>query len=534
MRLLFTLILLFSLDSFTARSQALIFQATRLHDDGSHATLIVPASDQGSLVAGYSTRGSTGFLDLTKFDEFRDRKWSVTYEVTDTLLRTKAACNFGEDGYLIAASLESPPPGGTDILLVRTDTAGSIGWARRYSVGLSCSLSALTALPDGGFLATGTVLTDTSALYEDVLLLRGASDGSILWAESIGTSSRETATSLIRTSDDQYAIAGTSTDANNIRGSFISKLDTSGNYYWFTLYETGILDEPRALLQSDNGGYQICGRGGPGGDDVLLLRTDANGSPAFARLYRLSFGSYQLDETALGMSATPDGGFLIGGEVLRPGTTNPWIFLVKFSANLLTEWFDSYAFSTSRDQRFGALLQQADGGLLIAGSRRASISDPWSSLTMSTDPVGSTGCLETALNESDSLLTPLSFNLGPITRPLIASGSSAMLQSVVPVWTSDSACFTITSVESLLSPSRQLRCYPQPAGESFRLSGSEGDSFGVSYRIIDLTGRIRQSGLTDATSGEITIPLLPDGYYQVLLDRPSGELQRCALLVQKP
>lgn len=110
MRLLFTLILLFSLDSFTARSQALIFQATRLHDDGSHATLIVPASDQGSLVAGYSTRGSTGFLDLTKFDEFRDRKWSVTYEVTDTLLRTKAACNFGEDGYLIAASLESPPP----------------------------------------------------------------------------------------------------------------------------------------------------------------------------------------------------------------------------------------------------------------------------------------------------------------------------------------------------------------------------------------------------------------------------------------
>lgn len=534
MRRLFFLTLLSLLLHLSAQSQALQFQATRTHDNGSMGSVLLAAPDQGSVLAGHSALGNTGYLDLVKYDEFRNYVWSVSYQLTDTLLSVTGGCSYGDQGYLFAASVHSGNANTSELLLIRTDTAGNMLWNRRYSIGLRCDLSSLLPVADGGFIAGGTVLTDSTARYEDMLVIRGNEDGNLLWSQSIGSSARESGNSMIRTSDDQYAIAGTTEDANGSSGAFLSKLDTSGNYYWFTRYATGIYDAAYSLVQADNGSYQLAGKGGPTGEDVLLLRTDVNGTPSFARIYQLSFGTYQLNETALGMTGTPDGGFLIGGEVLRPGTLNPWLFLVKFSGNLLTEWFNSYAFSTSRDQRFGSMLQQADGGVLLGGSRRISAAYPWNALTIATDASGISGCLETALNEHDSTVTPIAINLSPVSNTTVPTAYYSQLTAVQPNWTTDSACYTFTNIGQTNTSVETLSFYPQPATQQLSIREPGLLKFPCSYHIFDQVGRSSLQGTLDSIDSTLPLTSLTAGIYQVWLVGSDGTPARASLIIQKP
>ncbi|MFZ7154549.1 MAG: hypothetical protein ACO1HP_12295, partial [Bacteroidota bacterium] len=92
MKRLFFLTLSSLLLHLCTQAQPLQFQATRTHDDGSMGSILLAAPDQGSLLAGHSALGNTGYLDLVKYDEFRNYVWSVSYQLTDTLLYVTAGC----------------------------------------------------------------------------------------------------------------------------------------------------------------------------------------------------------------------------------------------------------------------------------------------------------------------------------------------------------------------------------------------------------------------------------------------------------
>lgn len=91
------------------------------------------------------------------------------------------------------------------------------------------------------------------------------------------------------------------------------------------------------LLRLGDGGFLLVGAtaANEGGlNDVLVIRTDAEGRPVWSR----SFGTGDFDEVAASVCATPDGAFVAAGYV-RDGRQSRDAYLVKFDAsgNLIWE-----------------------------------------------------------------------------------------------------------------------------------------------------------------------------------------------------
>ncbi|MBE0567602.1 MAG: hypothetical protein IH621_16725 [Krumholzibacteria bacterium] len=90
------------------------------------------------------------------------------------------------------------------------------------------------------------------------------------------------------------------------------------------------------LLRLGDGGFLMVGAvaANQGGlNDVLVIRTDAEGRPVWTR----SFGSGDFDEVATTVCATPDGAFVAAGYV-RNGRQNRDVFLVKFDGTGRQIW----------------------------------------------------------------------------------------------------------------------------------------------------------------------------------------------------
>ena len=86
-------------------------------------------------------------------------------------------------------------------------------------------------------------------------------------------------------------------------------------------------------------GYFTYCTGGSTGQDILLIKTDANGQYQFARSYDLSFSSNSLLDDGFQVLSTQDGGILIAGETKLNAGAAPFLFMVKLSQNLFTEWY---------------------------------------------------------------------------------------------------------------------------------------------------------------------------------------------------
>jgi hypothetical protein len=293
-----------------------------------------------------------------------------------------------DGGYALAGSTPSYNPGYgdyNDILLVKTDSTGNALWNRTYGGVYSDSASALVQTVDGGYALAGHTDSSGTTLYGDFWLVRTDSAGNELWNKTYGTEMEmDEALDLVQTADGGYALAGnTRSYGAGARDLWLVKTDASGNTQWDKTYGGTDNDFASALVQTADGGYAVTGYTSSFGigQDAWLVKTNSAGNT----LWQKNYGGTNNDGAA-DVVQTADGGYALAGWTYSYGDGSGDYWLVKTDSAGNIQWKKTYGGSGS-DAAY-ALVQTADGGFALVGTRFDAVAANYDSWLVRTDSAG--------------------------------------------------------------------------------------------------------------------------------------------------
>ncbi|TAH43701.1 MAG: T9SS type A sorting domain-containing protein [Bacteroidetes bacterium] len=506
------------------------FQITELTKTECTITDFHHSLNGGTILVGESQQAGTSFIELQKFLLDLSPEWAYSFSSTDSVIHARALTESNDRGYLTAAQIVqsgnlSDPE--SDILLFKTDEQGQLLWSKRIDHYYSDNPVSILNYTDATIYVTSRVTTTNISPHYSVSLLRCDSTGNVLWSKSINGSSNEIASNLIRTSDDQLAISGTSNSFSSGSSFFLSKLDTAGNYFWFRTYFTGPADTCHGLIQTNDGGYLLIGSGGLDGKDVLLIKTDQNGITQNSHSFNLGFGSNKNLDKGIRVLNTSDGGYAIAGESQQEGSDLPFFFIIKISQNLVIEWHDTYGFQLKN--KFASILELTDEGFLLSGGRENFGTSITRNLLIKTDSAGNSSCLQTVVDLTDQNENPFSSSASPSTLSTVTTQTTIALTRGITSYVNDTACYLPTGL-SEMSIQNSISVFPNPFRNKLNLDlGGYSIDEAVEIQITDQTGRIlyrRENVKISSPAGiEIDLPDFRQGTYFLCLKNRGRMLQ---------
>jgi len=280
------------------------------------AQAMVPVGDGGFAICGFSwERGDSGDAWLARIDSQGDTLWAKGIGRG----REDVACDLvqtSDGGFAAAGYIWTCDSLMYDVFLVRTDADGDTLWTRSWGGQYFDIASGIVQTPDGGFMLAG--YTDSyGGGYRNFWVLRTDADGDTLWTRTYGGASNEECSSIARTSDNCYVLAGyTQSYGAGRLDYYLVKIDDSGNVLWTRTYGGANDDWAYSVRQTFDGGYAVCGYNQSGTTAAWLVKTDANGETLWTRTYNPEGNACE----GYCVRQTPDSGYVItgagGGNVL--------------------------------------------------------------------------------------------------------------------------------------------------------------------------------------------------------------------------
>jgi hypothetical protein len=194
----------------------------------------------------------------------------------------------------------------------------AVQWAKTFTSSFETGASDVLQTADGGYIAGGDADPDTSwDADRRYYILRTDSLGNVLWSRIDNDPVKEertAASSLIRTTDGGYVLAGDGVSAADSSGIFLAKVDSAGILEWRRVVEHTSLDHALSAVAAENGGYVIAGSTPTHPDSGLfIVRTDSLGYMLWLRRYKLP---RQMGYSGVPLRRSSDGGYIIGANVL--------------------------------------------------------------------------------------------------------------------------------------------------------------------------------------------------------------------------
>ncbi|MEM2937299.1 MAG: hypothetical protein QXJ63_01980 [Candidatus Bathyarchaeia archaeon] len=318
---------------------------------------------------------STSPVKVSKLSEAPLSQWNKTYGGINQD-RPLALVQTSDKGYAIACSTYSYGAGSADVWLIKTDAYGNIEWDKTYGGPSSDWASALVKTSDGDYVILGSTYSYGAGL-SDAWLIKTDAYGNVKWNKTYGGMYRERAWALVQTFDGGYAIIGsTSSYWGESAVVWLVKTDSYGNMEWSKTYGRTDWSWTWALIQSSDGGYAMAGSTSAyrvKSADIWLIKTDAYGNMK----WNITYGG-QMYEGASALVQTSDGGYAILGSTYSYGVGSADIWFIKTDVYGNMEWNKTYG-GTDWDWA-SALVKTSDGGYAIAGCTRSSgagLCDVW-------------------------------------------------------------------------------------------------------------------------------------------------------------
>ncbi len=344
-------------------------------------------TDGGYIIAGHTTDTSisAGGTDaiLIKTNSSGSTMWIKTYG--------GALNDFGESvrqtadsGYILIGTTESFGAGTDDFYLIKTNPNGDTLWTKSYGgTNLERGYS-VHQTNDGGYVLLGTTFGSFGAGLEDVYLIKTDSIGDTLWTKTYGGTLSDYGYSIQLTSDGGYIITGrTRSFSSGVNFDvYLIKTDSVGDTLWTKSFGGGFNDLGTSVQQTVDGGYMVAGETnnfGAGGRDFYLIKTDAFGDTLWTKTY----GGVD-DEYLHEIQQTQDGGYIIAGRTNGFGAGSADVYLIKTDPNGDTLWTRVYG-GASPDLGY-SVQQTIDGGYIISGYGFGEV------YLIKTDSNGNSGC----------------------------------------------------------------------------------------------------------------------------------------------
>jgi hypothetical protein len=251
------------------------------------------------------------------------------------------------------------------------------GWNRTYGGSKNDGGYSVVQTGDGGYAIAGTIIIG-NATTSDAWLVKVDSDGNVVWNKTFGGNLADTAYNIILTSDGGFALVGlTYSFGAGGEDMFLIKTDANGNLLWNKTYGGIVDDMANCVIQTTDGGYVVVGgtsptyfKNGTGTCDLMLVKTDSSGSLQWSKTYAAeTYGPYLSGSGGnLGFSVVKagDGGYAIGSAAtLVSGAGAHDFILTKTDAQGNVQWYKTYGGNATDILR--SLVGTKDGGYAMAG-----------------------------------------------------------------------------------------------------------------------------------------------------------------------
>ena len=310
--------------------------------------------------------------------------WTESYggsyiEIAHSVVETS------DGGYAIAGSTGSYGVGShliNSFWLVKIDNFGEIEWNQTYG-GLweDTAYSLVTTSDEGYALAGSTESFDVE--WHDFWLVKTDSTGNMMWNQTYGGPGWEKAYSLVETSDGGYAMAGET--FSDFTGNFlVIKTDPDGNMEWNQTYGGALREIAYSLVETSDGGYAVAGYTwsfSSGEVDFWLVKTDSEGNMQWHQ----SYGGEGFDY-AYSLIETSDGGFALAGYSNSFGAGENDFYLVKTDIYGNLMWNRTYG--GIKSEKAYTLIEASDNGFVLAGETNSIEEDGYDFWLVKTDIYG--------------------------------------------------------------------------------------------------------------------------------------------------
>lgn len=245
------------------------------------ANSVRQTSDGGFLIAGTTDSWGAGGKDfyLVKTDANGTISWTKTFggaldDVANSVKQTS------DGGYIVAGETNSFGAGDIDYYLIKTDALGTLIWSKSFGGGGSDWLYSVVQASDDGYVMGGYSISFLGAGEADAVVIKTDSLGNILWSKTYGEQYGDVALSMVRTNDNGYVLAGgqSSFPVSMVDKGLLFKIDSVGNFMWANTFINND-DVQRSVCKTSDGGYILTGDRLPvSGIDLLIIKTNANGT----------------------------------------------------------------------------------------------------------------------------------------------------------------------------------------------------------------------------------------------------------------
>ncbi len=343
------------------------------------AFTVVPTSDGGALMAGFSSSNRSGDKSenskgkddiwLVKVNSNGGKEWDRTIGGSEDDVNPRIIATPSDNGFLILVESNSNQSGDKsensrgerDYWLVKLNADGSKKWDKTIGGNKNEFPRSALATTDGGYLVYGESLSDQSGEKgsnskgsRDYWLVKVNANGAKQWDRSYGGNIDENGSSLVATTDGGFILSGDSGSgasgdkSENSRGKrdyWVVKVNASGDKQWEKTLGGNDEDFAGVVLAAPNGacivtGFSHSGRSGDktgeskGGRDSWIVKLSAKGEV----VWDLTLGGSDSETIGTG-TATADGGVTLAGFSNSPpsgdksesprGDHDFWIIKVK-------------------------------------------------------------------------------------------------------------------------------------------------------------------------------------------------------------
>ncbi|MBN1860297.1 MAG: PKD domain-containing protein [Candidatus Thermoplasmatota archaeon] len=335
-------------------------------------------TDGGYIISGYTrSYGANGHnIWLIKTDSSGNELWNNTFGGSNDD-EGESVQQTTDGGYIITGWTKSYGSGGKDLWLIKTDSQGDEEWNKIFGGAYDDGGTTVQQITDGGYVISGyTSSYGTGSV--DAWLIKTDELGNQEWNKTLGGYSSDGAWCVQQTTDGGYVLTGWtfSSGPGYVGNAWLVKTDNEGNQQWSHAFGGDDVDRGYHVQQTTDSGFIITGYTssfGAGLDDVLLIKTDSSGNEQWIK----TFGGTGRDYGYC-VEQTIDGGYIITGYTLSYGAGGDDVWLIKTNAEGEKRWDRTYG-GVNSDVGYH-VQQTTDTGYIITGhtlSYGAGLHDVW-------------------------------------------------------------------------------------------------------------------------------------------------------------
>lgn len=240
--------------------------------------------------------------------------WETNFQVNDYEFGRSITTTAGQG--LVSAGFSRSfgvTAGLYDMSLVERSGTGALLWSKNYGSTQNDYAYGHVKLPDEGYIVVGKT-EGFSASISDIMAIRTDSAGNLIWAKTYARAAADVAWDIVPGCNGKYFIGGSSRSPGDGNDGLLFQIDTLGNVLWANTIGGQLDDGDRFGI----GATGDCGcvvtmstlSFGVGENDMLILKTDSMGNaschtaPVTLTVTNISPGTFNANPAATGNAAT--------------------------------------------------------------------------------------------------------------------------------------------------------------------------------------------------------------------------------------